>query len=201
MSLSVARAARVCGARPGYHRRMEDAANLVLVGPMGAGKSVAGARLATRLGRRVVDLDAVIQAEAGCSVAALFAAEGEAGFRSRESALLARCLSGEPCVIATGGGAVLSAENRRRMAEQAFVVWLGAEPATQLERVAGSEERPLLHAADPAAVLHRLAAERTPLYEALADLRLHTDGLSTDQVVDALEALIRDRWPRAGVAA
>ena len=117
MSLSVARAARVCGARPGYHRRMEDAANLVLVGPMGAGKSVAGARLATRLGRRFVDLDAVIQAEAGCSVAALF------------------------------------------------------------------------------------AAERTPLYEALADLRLHTDGLSTDQVVDALEALIRDRWPRAGVAA
>ena len=201
MSLSAGRAARVCGARPGYHRPMEHAANLVLVGPMGAGKSVVGARLAKRLGRPFVDLDAVIEAEAGRSVAALFAAEGEDGFRARESTLLARCLAGDPCVIATGGGAVLDAENRRRLGEQAFVVWLAAAPATQLERVAGSRGRPLLQVPDPAAVLDRLAAERTPHYRALADLHLDTDDRSTDQVVDALDAMIRKRLsPAGGVA-
>ena len=172
---------------------MEHATHLVLVGPMGAGKSVVGCRLAARLGLPFVDLDAAIEADAGADIPALFAREGEAGFREREHRMLAATLGQPRQVVATGGGAVLDPRNRALLRTHALVAWLRADPATQWQRLSGCTDRPLLSSPDPAATLRTLARERGPLYRQVADLVLDTDGLDEDAVADALESMLRSR--------
>jgi shikimate kinase len=159
--------------------------HLVLVGMMGAGKSSVGAAVAARLGRPFLDTDEMVEATSGRSVRAIFAAEGEAAFRDREAEALASALaSPEPAVIAAGGGAVLRDDNRARL-RSAVVVWLRATPATLSVRTAGAGHRPLLDA-DPAGTLARLAEERRPLYEEVADAVVDVDGLAPDAVADAV---------------
>ena len=167
---------------------MRHARHIVLVGPMGAGKSHLGRLLAARMGLAFVDLDAAIEAAAGQSINALFATEGEAGFREREARALADVLGGSPAVIATGGGAVLAEANRTAMREHGRVVYLSVDPATQLARVSGSTTRPLLQATDPAARLAALQAIREPLYREVADLVFDTTPLSPEAASDALAA-------------
>lgn len=173
---------------------MEGASNIVLVGPMGAGKSVAGALLARRLGLAFVDVDAEVEAEAGARIADLFRDAGEAAFRARESALLARCLARDRRVVATGGGAVLAAANRQRLRERGLVAWLQADPATQLQRLDGCSDRPLLEGEDRLARLRALAAERDPLYSEVADLAVDTRGLDPAAVAAAVAAHATGRW-------
>jgi shikimate kinase len=173
---------------------MEGASNIVLVGPMGAGKSAVGALLARRLGLSFADLDALIEAEAGARIAELFRDAGEAAFRDRESALLARCLAADGQVVATGGGAVLAAANRRRLRERGLVAWLQADSAAQLQRLEGCHDRPLLEGADRRARLDALAAERDPLYREVADLAIDTRGRDPDAVAEALAARAAGRW-------
>ena len=103
---------------------MNPAPHLVLVGPMGAGKTSIGRRLADRLGLPFTDMDTAIEARAGTKVTTIFDLEGEAGFRMREREMLAEVLHAPPGVIATGGGVVLAEENRRLLREGAFVVHL-----------------------------------------------------------------------------
>jgi len=156
--------------------------NIILVGPMAAGKSRIGRELAQRCGLRLMDADAEIEREAGASIAAIFEHEGEAGFRRRERAMLADLLMQDGIVLATGGGAVLDAGTRALLPERGFVVHLDASPAIQLGRAAGNAARPLLQHPDPSAVLHTLAEERDPLYAEVAALRVDTDDLSPSQV-------------------
>ena len=177
---------------------MDTAPNLVLVGPMGAGKSSVGRRLAARLGFPFCDLDDDIEGAAGRSIAELFAEQGEPAFRALESERLRERLAGSGRVLATGGGVVLDPGNRDLLAERACVIWLGAQVDTQLDRVGGSQTRPLLLDGDPESVLRTLAANRTPLYRKVADLRLETDELSEDQVVEILVEMVRYRWKEAG---
>jgi 3-dehydroquinate synthase len=165
---------------------------------MGAGKSSVGRRLAARLGFPFSDLDDEVEAAAGRSIADLFEDAGEDAFRTLESRCLRERLGCRGRVVATGGGAVLDEGNRELLAERACVVWLGAQVDTQLARVAGDDARPLLRDGDPEAVLRMLAANRTPLYRKVADLRLETDELSEDQVVAILEEMVRYRWKEAG---
>ena len=167
---------------------MRHARHIVLVGPMGAGKSHLGRLLAARMGLAFFDLDAAIEAAAGLSINALFATEGEAGFREREARALADVLGGSPAVIATGGGAVLADANRAAMRERGRVVYLSVDPATQLARVSGSTTRPLLQATDPAVRLATLQAIREPLYREVADLVFDTTPLSPEAAADALAA-------------
>src|SRR5215218_9277728 len=121
---------------------------LVLVGPRGSGKSSAGRLLAESLGWRFVDAHEELQRRAGRTVREVFAAEGEAGFREREAALLAELCALEQAVIATGGGAVLRADNRARLREAGPVVWLTADVDTLWSRIdadaASAETRPAL---------------------------------------------------------
>ncbi len=181
--------------------RMEGASNIVLVGPMGAGKSVVGALLARRLGLAFVDVDAAVEAEAGMRIAGLFRSEGEAAFRARESALLDRCLAGTGQVVATGGGAVLSAPNRERLRGRGLVAWLQADPGLQLRRLEGCRDRPLLDGADRLARLQALAAERDPLYREVADIAIDTRALDPEGVAEALAVRAAGRWRAASAEA
>lgn len=165
--------------------------HIALVGLPGSGKSTLAPLLASRLGRRaVVDLDRLVEERFGTTVSAIFSEHGEAVFRDAESEALAASLDGDPAVIATGGGVVLSAENRRRLAASARVVWLRAHPDHLQERLAdGSSSRPLL-AGDPAFALARLSEERNALYEQIADLVVDVDGVAPNDLADEVAGLL-----------
>jgi shikimate kinase len=150
--------------------------NVFLVGPMGAGKTSIGRLLARGLGLAFVDLDEAIVARTGASVALIFELEGESGFRDRESAMLAEVAGRSGQVVATGGGTVLRAENRRRMRESGIVVHLDVGVDEQLARLARDTTRPLLATPDRESRLRAMATERTPLYADAANLRVPTRG-------------------------
>jgi shikimate kinase len=164
--------------------------NVVLVGPMGSGKSHVGRLLAARLDLDFTDVDARIEADAGMPIPAIFASEGEAGFRARESRVLADTLQRQGQVIATGGGAVLDPGNRAAMRAAGLVVYLQVDPAEQLRRLAGDASRPLLEVDDRPRRLAELQAQREPLYREVAALVLETSQRSPEDVADALAALI-----------
>lgn len=166
--------------------------NVVLVGPMGSGKSHVGRLLAARLALDFADADARIEADAGMPIPAIFAAEGEAGFRVRESRVLADMLAQDGQVIATGGGAVLEAGNRVAMRAAARVIYLQVEPAEQLRRLASDTGRPLLAVPDRAQRLADLQALREPLYREVADLVFATGMLAPETVAETLATLIAD---------
>ncbi|WP_363798045.1 shikimate kinase [Lysobacter firmicutimachus] len=175
---------------------MNPASNLILVGPMGAGKTCIGRRLAERFGLRLVDADREIELRAGTSVASLFELEGEAGFRARESAVLAELLRDDGLLLATGGGAVLAEDNRRLLRERGFVVQLLVTVEQQLERLAQDRSRPLLARGDREQVLRELAQRRAPLYAEVADLRYDTGSLGSAEAAAGLAAALDRHWRR-----
>ena len=179
---------------------MNPAPNLVLVGPMGAGKTSIGRQLARRLGLAFVDCDHLLEERTGAAVPVIFECEGEAGFRQRESALVAEVMQGRDQLVATGGGAVLDEANRRALSARGFVVHLQVSVAQQLERLARDRSRPLLAGDDKQARLEALAAVRGPIYAALADLEFNADGLSVATAADRLQALLLERWQRTEAA-
>ncbi len=169
--------------------------NLVLVGFMGAGKSVVGQALARRLGRPFVDADDVVERRAGRPIATIFAAEGEGVFRALERAAIAEVASRGGQVVATGGGAVADPANLAALRATGLVVYLAARPETLAARVAGSDRPLLAGAADPAARVRELLERREAAYRA-ADAVVETDGLAVPAVVDAVLGLARSRGIR-----
>lgn len=167
---------------------------IVLIGMMGAGKTTIGRRLAPRLGLKFFDADEEIQLAAGMSVADLFVTHGEASFRTGEAQVIARLLSGPPHVLATGGGAVLNADTRRRIKEQAISVWIKADVDTLLKRATRRDTRPLLRQGDPRATLKGLLDARAALY-AEADIVVPTrpgpHGRTVDAIVEALRPVLK----------
>lgn len=183
-----------------YNRRMNPAPNLILIGPMGAGKSCIGRRLAERYGLRLADADREIEQRTGASVTTIFECEGEAGFRARERATLAELLSGDGVLLATGGGAVLDPGNRQLLRERGFVVHLHVAPEQQLERLARDRTRPLLAREDRDTVLRELALVREPLYEEIADLRFDTAQMCAADATAQLAQQLESRWQRGTAA-
>lgn len=177
---------------------MQSAPNLVLVGPMGSGKSCVGKRLADRFGLAFVDADREIEARTGADIATIFDCEGEAGFRARERATLAELLAAADTVIATGGGAILDPGTRGLLRERGFVVHLHVGLDRQLQRLARDRSRPLLAGDDREAVLQRLAEVREPLYAETADLRFDTDELTSAETAVRLGHLLETQWQRGG---
>jgi shikimate kinase len=164
---------------------------IALVGLMGAGKSAVARALGERLGGAVADLDAMAEAERGCSVAELFRSEGEPAFRRLEGHILQRALAAGAGVIACGGGIVLDVAHRGALASRCRVVWLEVSPATAALRLADAVgSRPLLavgEASGPRALLQRLEAllaARRPLFEQVAQARVSTERRTVDQVAD-----------------
>jgi shikimate kinase len=154
---------------------MERATNVVLIGPMGAGKTTIGRMLADHLGYGFCDTDELIEERTGANIAWIFDVEGEHGFRDRESAMIRELTSRRRMVIATGGGAVLREENRRVLASIGLVVYLQTSVDQQLRRTRRDRKRPLLRTQDRASVLTDMLALRDPLYREIADLVVRTD--------------------------
>jgi len=180
---------------------MNPAPNLVLVGPMGAGKSSIGRRMAERFGLDFVDADAFIEQRTGASISAIFDHVGEAGFRERESSALEELLAGSGQLVATGGGAVLLESNRRLMRGRGFVVYLRADIDSQLKRLSRDRTRPLLQRGDREQVLRDLAAFREPLYREVADLVMDTDGLTAAEAASRLALRLAEIWTISEAAA
>ena len=165
--------------------------NVVLVGLSGSGKSTVGRYLANRLNLPLYDTDAIIEAEAGRSAADIFASEGEAAFRLRESAVLSAVLAKSPAVIATGGGIVTVPENTARIRSSAFVVWLDATTSAILTRIAGHRQpRPLLQGDNPYERLEHMRQKRASLYRGIADLHMLTDGIHANAVAVRIAMLL-----------
>lgn len=135
---------------------------------MGAGKTTVGRQLARRLGRQFYDSDHEIVARTGVPVPTIFEIEGEDGFRRREAQTIAELTDLEGIVMATGGGAVLNPESRKRLHETGWVVYLNVPPSLLYERTRHDKNRPLLRVDDPLARLEQLHAARDPLYREAA---------------------------------
>jgi shikimate kinase len=173
---------------------MQHAGNLYLVGMMGAGKTTVGRMLARRLKLRFVDSDHEIEARCGVKITVIFEIEGEAGFRAREAQAIAELVRLDGIVLATGGGVVLAAENRRLLAERGTVVYLRATPEHLYERVRQDRNRPLLANGNPLARLRELYRERDPLYRSIADLIVDTGRQSVQALARGLLEELGERW-------
>ncbi|MEM1080010.1 MAG: shikimate kinase [Pseudomonadota bacterium] len=166
--------------------------NVILIGPMGSGKTTLGRRLAPLLNRRFIDLDDELERRCGVEVAVVFEIEGEAGFRKRESALLAELVQQRDLVLATGGGSVLDEGNRRLMQANGLIVWLNTSVAQQLRRLERDRRRPLLAASDREQRLMAMAEERNPIYRSMAKVEFISKNLPLPRMAHALHNTVRD---------
>ena len=161
-------------------------ANLILIGPMGAGKTSVGRALANRLQRTFYDSDREIEERCGVDIPTIFEFEGEEGFRERETRIIEQ-LSGESdIVLATGGGAVLREQNRSYLASRGYVILLSVELKEQIRRVSRDNRRPLLADIDPETRLQQLWEARAPLYRSVADVEVSTDSRRMQHVVNRI---------------
>jgi shikimate kinase len=168
--------------------------NVYLIGPMGSGKTTIGRRLARRLGLRFHDCDHEIEARTGASVSLIFDVEGEQGFRKRETGMLQELTARQGVLVATGGGSVLSTANREMLRKRGLVVYLQTPVEQQLKRLQRDRSRPLLQSADRREKLQRLAEERNPLYEEVADIVFPARNRTLDAVARELADIIRAHW-------
>ncbi|HQT26581.1 MAG TPA: shikimate kinase AroK [Burkholderiales bacterium] len=162
---------------------MKPAENIYLVGLMGAGKTTVGKQLAKQTGKTFFDSDQEIKQRTGVSISHIFEVEGESGFRTRESAVLKELTQLGNIVLATGGGAVLSEENRALLKRNGIVIYLRASVNDLWARTRHDKNRPLLQTADPHAKLSELFAFRDPLYTEVADFVIDTSRQSVSSLV------------------
>jgi len=160
---------------------------------MGAGKTTIGRQIARVLAFDFFDSDKEIEQRTGVSIPLIFELEGEKGFRKREQDVIAELTKKNRIVLATGGGAVLDAENQKLLKRSGIVVYLSAGIDDLLERTAKDKNRPLLQTVDPRAKLLSILTERDPIYRDLADIILSTNKMTVHAAVNALETLINEK--------
>ena len=168
--------------------------NIFLVGLMGSGKTTVGRILARRYDKTFYDSDHEIEARTGVKIPVIFEIEGETGFRKREEAAIAGLAALSNIVLATGGGAVLSAVNRETLKQRGIVIYLRGTPECLFERTRHDRNRPLLQTADPLTRLRELFGQRDPLYREVADIVVDTGRQSASNIPrvlhDKLELLL-----------
>jgi shikimate kinase len=166
---------------------------LFLIGARGTGKTTTARLIADRIAWNWCDADTLLEERAGKTIRQIFAEEGETGFRDRESALLREVASRQDCVVATGGGVVLRAENRALL-RQGIVVWLSAPAEVLWQRMQCDattyERRPNLSDGGLAEI-EEVLLMRAPLYESCSDWRTETDGMSPEEIADRIAAWVQ----------
>lgn len=173
--------------------------NIYLVGLMGAGKTSLGRLLARRLGKKFYDTDHEIERATGVKIPVIFDIEGEAGFRARESKMLAELVRLHGIVLATGGGIVLAEANRRALAAGGTTVYLRATPEDLWARTRHDKNRPLLQTPDPLGKLRELFLERDPLYRDVAAYVVDTGSQSLVSLAGRVERLLAGQADDAAI--
>ncbi len=163
---------------------------IFLIGYRGTGKTTVARLLAEELDAVAVDSDQIIEQEFGCTIAEMFASAGESAFREREVATIAQLCGRDNIVASLGGGAILNKSTRERISETGLVIWLTASPDVLGCRLSADDvtlaQRPSLTGQGVVAEIAGVLAERTPLYEEVADITISTDRLSPSEVVGAI---------------
>ncbi|HEX6591583.1 MAG TPA: shikimate kinase AroK [Moraxellaceae bacterium] len=167
--------------------------NVYLVGPMGAGKTTIGRQLSELLKLEFVDSDHEIEVRTGANIPWIFDVEGEEGFRAREEAVIEDLTRRQHIVLATGGGVVMRAANRRHLHERGVVIYLLTPVSVQLERTSRDRNRPLLRTPDPRARLTELMELRDPLYRETAHIIMPTEGGSAREVALRIRHALEER--------
>lgn len=157
--------------------------SIFLIGPMGAGKSTIGRILAEKLGYQFMDSDHEIESKTGATIPMIFDIEGEEGFRLRESQAIDELTMNQEMVLATGGGAVLNADNRKHLRSRGFVIYLRSSVDTLVKRTRNDRNRPLLQTGNPTETFKKILDERSSYYEEVADLIVETEQASVHRVV------------------
>ena len=167
------------------------AENIFLIGLMGAGKSTIGKQLARELGKDFRDSDSEIEKRTGVSIDVIFDIEGEQGFRRRETAMLKDLVENRGIVLATGGGAVLAAENQQLLKDNGLIIYLRATAEHLAGRVRLDRRRPLLQSGDKLAKIRELLTQREPIYQQLADIVIETNNRSIPRVVRQISRMVK----------
>ncbi len=175
---------------------MRDQYNVVLIGPMGAGKTSIGKALAREINWEFHDSDQVIEERAGVEILWIYDLEGEEGFHQREKKVIADLMQKRNIILATGGSTVAIDENRQAIKKHGVIIYLCTSLDDQLVRTGYSKKRPLsTEIEERRSILKRLHDEYVPLYEGLADIIYNTDHKSTHNAVADLVKLIREKNP------
>ncbi len=164
--------------------------NIILIGPMGAGKTTIGRQIARVFGFDFFDSDREIEERTGASIPLIFELEGEQGFRKREQDIIAELAGKSQIVLATGGGAILKEQNRKLLKSSGTIVYLCASLDDLIERTSKDKNRPLLQTENPRAKLQSIITKRDPIYRQLADIILETNKMTVHTAVKKLEELI-----------
>jgi shikimate kinase len=172
---------------------MQRTDRVFLIGPMAAGKSAIGRQLAQLLGYEFYDSDHVIERRCGADIAWIFDVEGEAGFRRREAAVIDELTTCQNSVLATGGGAILLAENREFLRNRGLVIYLQASLDTLLLRTEKDKKRPLLQSGDKRQVLERMLTLRDPLYLETAHICVSTDSHNMQTTLREIQLQLEGR--------
>lgn len=184
-----------------YSPATQSAENIFLVGLMGAGKTSVGKMLAKRLNKAFCDSDHEIERMTGVRIPVIFEIEGEEGFRLRESKMLAELVRRKNIVLATGGGAILSEQNRRLLAAHGTVIYLRAAINDLWRRTRHDKSRPLLQTGDPLGKLQELLAQRDPLYREIANIIIDTGNQSLGTLIHKIEQQLAQLSSRTNRAA
>ncbi|WP_019672562.1 shikimate kinase AroK [Psychrobacter lutiphocae] len=169
--------------------------SLFIVGPMGAGKTTVGKLLAKYLGRSFIDSDHYICQQTGADIPWIFEKEGEAGFREREARAIEELTALPNIVLATGGGVVIQAQNRKYLKQRGITIYLQASVDVQLKRTSKDKSRPLLQTSNPKAVLHSLFEVRDPLYREVADIVVETGEGYPRYMLKKIIATLKQHYP------
>jgi len=184
----------VSGCTPAGGEVNKYPSNIYLIGPMGSGKTTIGQRLAKKLCLEFLDNDHELQEQTGASVNLIFDLEGEEGFRKRETAMLKKLAARKNVVVATGGGTVLARENRELLGNTGTVIYLRTSISQQIKRLSRDRSRPLLQSGDRKKKLIRMAKERNPLYEELADITFQSRNRGLESAAEALYQKVISYW-------
>ncbi len=165
---------------------MNNSKNIILIGPMGAGKTTIGRQLAKRLSIRFYDSDHEIEERTGVKISLIFEIEGEEGFRRRETEVIRELSLMNNIVLSTGGGAVTQAENRVVLKNNGYIIYLKSSPEMLFKRTVDDKRRPLLQGDDRLEQIRKILNEREPAYIEMADEIIDSEKMSIKQIIQKI---------------